>query len=62
MSSTAAYQAALVTEGGPAGDMTVTAALLTELAAWLRALDVAAYTALSRVLANGSLLKVDGDG
>ncbi len=53
--SAAAYRAALVAEGGPADDAAVTAALLAELAAWLRALDGAAYAALTRATAQGPL-------
>jgi hypothetical protein len=44
--SAAAYRVALLIEGGPAGDMTVTETLLVELAAWLHALDDATYTAV----------------
>jgi hypothetical protein len=57
--SAAAYRAALVTEGGPADDATVTEALLAELAAWLRALDDATYTTLAGAAARGPLGSLD---
>ena len=43
---TVAFQEAVELEGGPTGDMTVTAALLLELAKWLRVLDDKARSAI----------------
>lgn len=52
--SATAYQAAMVAEGGPAGDVTVTETLLVELAAWLRTLDDDTFTALVQAAAHGT--------
>jgi hypothetical protein len=46
--SSAAFREAVEAEGGPAGDATVTAALLADLAAWLRGLDLATYARVAR--------------
>jgi hypothetical protein len=52
--SATAYRAAVIMEGGPAGDVAVTEALLVELAAWLRTLDNSIFTALVQAAANGT--------
>lgn len=54
--SAAAYRAAVIAEGGPTGDVTVTEALLIELAAWLRSLDAPTFAALTQAAAKGTLV------
>jgi len=61
--SATAYRAAVITEGGPAGDVTVTDELLIELAGWLRTLDAPTFAALVQAAANGThvALRINGN-
>lgn len=60
--SVTAYRAAMILEGGPAGDVTVTEALLVELAAWLRTLDTSTFAALVQAAAHGTNLALRSNG
>ena len=60
--SASAYRAAMIMEGGPAGDVTVTEALLVELAAWLRTLDDPTFAALVQAATNGTLVALRSNG
>jgi hypothetical protein len=60
--SATAYRAAVIMEGGPAGDVTVTELLLVELAAWLRTLDDSAFITLVQAAAHGTLVALRGNG
>ena len=60
--SATAYRAAMIAEGGPAGDVTVTESLLVELASWLRTLDEPTLTALVQAAAHVSNLALGSNG
>ena len=57
--SATAYRAAVIAEGGPAGDVTVTESLLVELAAWLRTLDDSTFV---QAATNGTLVALKSNG
>jgi hypothetical protein len=60
--SATAYRAAVIAEGGPAGDLTVTATLLIELATWLRTLDDDTFATLVQAASNGTLVVLRSNG
>jgi hypothetical protein len=60
--SATTYRTAMITEGGPAGDVTVTEELLAELAGWLKTLDGPAFTALVQAAAHGTNIALKTNG
>jgi hypothetical protein len=52
--SATAYRAAMIAEGGPPGDVTVTEELLAELGVWLRTLDAHTFAVLVQAAAHGT--------
>lgn len=59
--SATAYRAAVIVKGGPAGDVTVTEALLVELATWLRTLDAPTFAMLVQAATTDTLIALRGN-